>query len=236
MLETNELTKKLRALLHPKAALIAYSGEDDSYDDNYFIEVRDIDENGMMSEGRPVTVEFMNELVRGYSERHSTTPYGRIPSNMLWCDPRKGSEKYVWYNPPQKRMMFFRESLKIANAEYNLPGLIYVAGESWLNIYAYKDKKLTEKTELYAAPFFNVTGASVCLGSAKIEKPKDLTYTNLLEYWEKKFWLTEFSHLGSEGNPTKSNLVLVTKAAKDKPFDLDELKLLNNLKLKDILK
>ena len=32
MLETNELTKKLRALLHPKAALIAYSGEDDSYE------------------------------------------------------------------------------------------------------------------------------------------------------------------------------------------------------------
>lgn len=52
----------------------------------------------------------------------------------------------------------------------------------------------------------------------------------------KKFWLTEFSHLGGGGNPTKSNLVLVTKAAKDKPFNLDELKPLNKLKLKDILK
>lgn len=59
---------------------------------------------------------------------------------------------------------------------------------------------------------------------------------NLLEYWEKKFWLTEFSHLGGGGNPTRSNLILVTKAAKDKPFNLDELKPLNNLKLKDILK
>lgn len=49
---------------------------------------------------------------------------------------------------------------------------------------------MTEKTELYAALFFNVTGANVCLDSAKI----------------------------------------------DKPFDLDELKPLNNLKLKDILK
>ena len=39
----------------------------------------------------------------------------------------------------------------------------------------YKDKKLTEKTGLYAAPFFNVTGANVCLGSAKIDKPRDLT-------------------------------------------------------------
>lgn len=239
MLETNELTRKLRMLLHPRAVLIAYSDEESgsqSHDGSYFVEVREIDENGVMGEGRPVTVEFMNELVRGYSEKHSITPYGRIPSNLLWCDPRKGSEKYIWYNPPQKRMMFFKEELNIENAEYHLPGIIYVAGESHLCVYAYKDKKPDDKTDLYAAPFFNVTGASVCLGSARIEKPKDLTYTNLLDYWEKKFWLTEFSHFGGDGNPTKSNLVLVTKAAKDKPFDLEELKPLRNLKLKDILK
>ena len=239
MLETNELTQKLRTLLHPRAALIAYSGEkDNSYasDNSYFVEIRDIDDNGMMGEGRPVTVDFMNELVRGYSESHSTTPYGRIPPNMLWCDPRKGSERYIWYNSPQKRMMFFKESLQVENAKYNLPGVIYVAGGSSLSIYAYKDKKLTEKTELYAAPFFNVTGANVCLGSAKIDKPRDLTYKNLLEYWEKKFWLTEFSHLGGGGNPTRSNLILFSKAAKYNPFNLDELKPLNNLKLKDILK
>lgn len=239
MLETNELTRKLRMLLHPRAALIVYAQENDNhnvYDNSYFVEVREIDESGIMGEGRPVTVEFMTELVRGYSERHSSTPYGKIPSNMLWCDPRKGSEKYIWYNPPRKRMMFFKEALKIENAEYHLPGVIYMVEGSHLNIYAYKDKCLTEKTDLYAAPFFNVTGESVCLGFAKIEKPKDLTYDRLLEYWERKFWLTEFSHLGGNGNPTKSNLVLVTKAAKDKPFNLEELKPLKNLKLKDILR
>lgn len=70
MVETNELTRKLRTLLHPRAALIVYAEENDNHstdDDGYFIEVRDIDENGTMGEGRPVTVEFMNELVRGYS-------------------------------------------------------------------------------------------------------------------------------------------------------------------------
>lgn len=83
MIETNELTRKLRMLLHPRAALIVYAQENNSHsmnDNSYFIEVRDIDESGRMGEGRPVTVEFMNELVRGYSESHSTTPYGRIPS------------------------------------------------------------------------------------------------------------------------------------------------------------
>ena len=239
MIETNELTRKLKTMLHTQAAFIVYAEESDRYNtdyNGYFVEVRDIDENGIMGEGRPVTVEFMNELLRGYSESHSATPYGRIPSNLLWFDPRKGSEKYIWYNPPQKRMMFFHDVLKIESAEYNLPGIIYEAGESRLNVYAYKDAELTDKTALFAAPFFNVTKASVCLGSAKIERPKDLNYTNLLEYWEKKFWLTEFSHLGGGGNPTKSNLVLVTKAAKNKPFYLDDLKPLNNLKLKDILR
>ena len=233
MIETNELTRTLKTLLIPKAALIAYASENER---NFFLEVRDIDDRGNMTEGRPVTLEFMNELVKGYSERHSSTPYGKIPSNLMYCDSRKGSERYVWYNPPGKRMMFFIPGLEIENAEYNLPGIIYETNGNSLNVYACKGKVLTDETELYTAPFFNVTGASVCLGSAKIEKPKNLTYENLLEYWEKKFWLTEFSHLGGGGNPTKSNLVLVTKAAKDKPFDLEELKPLRNLKLKDILK
>lgn len=232
-METNKLTKEINDILHPRVALIAYASREG---ESFFVEAREIDGKGKMGEGVPVTVEFMNELVRGYSEHRSNTPYGRIPSNMLWCDSRKGSEKYVWYNPPRKRMMFFKESLKVENAEYNLPGIIYETNGNSLNVYACKGKVLTDETELYTAPFFNVTGASVCLGSAKIEKPKNLTYENLLEYWEKKFWLTEFSHLGSGGNPTKSNLVLVTKAAKDKPFDLEELKPLRNLKLKDILK
>ena len=45
-----------------------------------------------------------------------------------------------------------------------------------MNIYAYIDKELKPETELYAAPFFNVTGSSVCLGSAKIDKPTEITY------------------------------------------------------------
>ena len=232
-MDTNKLTKQINTMLHPRAALIAYSTDGG---DTYFLEVRSIDNEGAMSEGRPVTVDFINELIKGYSERHSSTPHGRRPTNMLWSDTRKGYEKYIWYNPPQKRMMFFKESLHIENAEYNLPGVIYEVRDERMNIYAYIDKELKPETELYAAPFFNVTGSSVCLGSAKIDKPTEITYDKLLEYWEKKFWLTEFSHLGGNGNPTKSNLVLVTKAAKDAPFNLEELKPLKNLKLKDILR
>ena len=237
MFETNQLTKEITDMLVPHAALIAYSTEEKTHagDRRYFLELREIDSQGNMTEGKPVTVEFMNELVRNYSETHSGTPHGRLPSNLLYADIRKGSERYVWYNPPGKRMMYFVSGLGIENSEYNLPGIIYEARGTRLDVYAYKEERPGIETALYAAPLFNVTGSSVCLGSARIEKPRELTYANLLEYWERKFWLTEFSHLGSHGNPTKSNLVLVTKAARDKPFDLKELKPLKNLKLKDIL-
>ncbi|GAB6010437.1 PRTRC system protein B, partial [Dysgonomonas reticulitermitis] len=40
--------------------------------------------------------------------------------------------------------------------------------------------------------------------------------------WEKKFWLSEFSHLGGDSNPTKNNLVTVTKNMTDS-FDYSEL-------------
>jgi len=230
----NKITEELKSLLRPKAALIAYEGEN-ARSHQYFLELRNIDEKGVMGEAMPVTFSFMNEIAANYSEAHSGIPNGRLPENLLYADTRKGSEKYIWSNPPRKRMMYFVKNLCIENTEYHVPGIIYVAKESSLAVYAYKDMKLTDNTELFAAPFFNTSSQSVCLGIAKLQKPTNPTYSELLEYWEKKFWLTEFSHLGGGGNPTKSNLVLVTKSAKDEKFNTDELKSLNK-KLKDILK
>ena len=69
MIDSNELTRKIKTPLNPKAALIAYASENDR---NFFLEIREIDDRGNMTEGRPVTLEFMNTLVKGYSERHST--------------------------------------------------------------------------------------------------------------------------------------------------------------------
>ncbi len=67
-MDTNKLTKQINTMLRPRAALIAYSTDGG---DTYFLEVRNIDNEGVMSEGRPVTVDFINELIKGYSERHS---------------------------------------------------------------------------------------------------------------------------------------------------------------------
>lgn len=231
----NELTKNLTSILRPCAALIAYRTEEE-YAHKYYLELRPIDKAGRMREARPVTYDFMNELSHSYAESHSGTPYGVVPQNLLYADTRKGSERYVWYDPPQRRRMYFRKSLAIENGEYNLPGVIYVVQDDKLEIYAYKGaERPAAQTELFLAPFFNVTGASVCLDTAALQKPTDLSYVQLLEYWEKKFWLTEFSHQGGNGNPTRSNLVSVTKAAHYTAFDLGELKPRNKT-LKQLLR
>lgn len=231
----NELTRNITSVLTPRAALIAYSHT--GYGKEiYHLELREIDERGEMGEARPVTYDFLNELTHGYAAEHNGVPYGVIPPNMLYADGRYGHMRYIWYDPPRKRMMYFGKSLGIENGEYNMPGIIYEASGTTLNVYAYKgNEPPAGKTELYAAPFFNVTRERVCLGSARAEKSADLSYDGLIKYWERIFWMSEFSHLGGAGNPTKSNLVLVTKASQKTPFDDDELKPLN-VKLKNLLK
>ena len=195
----NEMTKQIQQIMYPKAALIAYECEtaDFSRPQNY-LELRPINERGRMGAGIPVTYEFMNSLTESYTEGMNGTPHGRIPPNMLLCDPRKGHEKYIWYNPPQKRKMYFQSCLHITDGT------------------------------------FNVTGADVCLGNSALEKPLDTDFSGFQEYWEKRFWLSEFSHLGGSRNPTRSNLVSVTEKARENPFDYSDLKP-SGKKLKDIL-
>lgn len=81
---------------------------------------------------------------------------------MLLCDSRKGRERYIWYNPPQKRKMYFQDGLHITDGTFNVPGVIYVVERECMDIHAFKGAIPEERTELYLAPFFNVAGANVC--------------------------------------------------------------------------
>mgnify|MGYP000021453832 FL=1 len=229
----NKLTEEITSLLRPQAALIAYHCPESHND--YYLEMREI-ENGKMGAGRPVSCEFMNNISSNYSQSYTGTPFGSIPKTMLYTDTRKGQEKYIWFNAPGKRMMYFDKELHIENAEYNVPGVIYVVKNNALSMYAFKNRRPADDTALFLAPFFNTSSTDVCLGTARLQIPKNLTYADLITHWEKRFWQSEFSHLSNEGNPTVHNLVLVTKAARTQPFDLNELKPIANKTLKQLYK
>ena len=231
----NELTKEMQEIMVPEAALIAYSSRHERYSrESYYLELRPIDGNGRMSAAIPVTYGFVNTLLESFSVEIAGTPHGRIPGNLLWCDTRKGNEKYVWYNPPARRHMFFHGQLNIEEGEFNMPGIIYKVQADRLDVFAFKGDMPDEKCELYLAPYFNVTGPAVCLGSSKLERPQNPSFAEWLAHWEKLFWMSEFSHLGANGNPTRSNLVLVMENARNRSFDYEELIPMNKT-LKDIL-
>ena len=222
-LNANILTEEIMAMLVPKVALVAYENETDR-GDKYYLEMRTIGEDGTMGAGTPVTYEFLREISENYTGKNTSTPSGPVPANLLYADTRKGCEKYIWYNPPRKRKMYFSEQLGLPDGEYHVPGVIYEAGENSLSIYAFKDDVPGPDTKLYDGPFFNTTKGSVCLGSSSLKRPSSPTYGQIMEYWEDRFWRTRFTHLGAGGNPTKGNLVLLTQQSAHKPFDTNWLK------------
>ena len=215
----NELTNKLQQLMVPKAALIAYEYRENRYGNGmHYLELHPINDRGRMEAAMPVTYEFMDSLMESYTDDRRNVPH----------------ERYIWYNPPGKRKMFFAGSLNIPDGTFHVPGVIYKVSGDRLDIFSYKGEKPAENSPLFLAPFFNVTGSSACLGNAVLPPPEDMTFSKLLEYWEKRFWLSEFSHLGGSRNPTGSNLVSVTEKARANPFDENELKPMNK-QLKDLL-
>lgn len=222
-------------LMQPTAALIAYTCEDDYQRNEYFLESRSIGSNGVMGAGKPVSNSFIKKLLENFSlEASSSIPHGVLPKSMLYAGMQ--NEKYAWYSPPCRKYLYFKNGLDIPNGEYALPGLVWVVRKNTLSLYAYKSKRLTPKTPLHAAPFFNVSpeDGHVCLGNAKLELPEKLSFNAFIKYWEDKFFFSEFSHILG-GNPTRNNLVLVMKKGKE-IFDNDELVPIKKLKLKDIIK
>jgi len=230
----NKLTEEITRSMHPAAALIAYQSKNEYGNTEHYLEFRNISDKGMMGAGKPVSLSFIQSLIERFSVKSNSIPHGEIPKELWFADSRE--EKYIWHRPPCKKYMYFKKDLNIPNGTYAIPGLVWMVKRETLYLFAYRSKRLSSDTQLYSAPFFNVRANSgdVCLGNAKLKKPEDLTFLNFLNYWEAKFFLSEFSHLLGN-NPTKHNLVLVLKHSTD-VFDNEELKPVKKLKFNDLLK
>ena len=228
----NKLTGRLIRTMQPTAALVVYTCEGGYYDDKYYLEIRGVNSAGLMEAGKPVSLKFMQSLVENFSDKTSSAPHGEIPQGMLYADVR--NEKYVWRRPPCRKYLYFKSELNIPNGYYCLPGLVWMARGNSLFLFAYRAKRLSHDTQLYAAPCFNVNpkDGSVCMGNAKVITPVKNDFKTYIQCREERFFLSEFSHvLGN--NPTRSNLVLVVKNSTEK-FDDSELLPIKNLKLKKI--
>ena len=215
--------------LTPKMAIIVYN----SNDNHYYLEEREIRE-GRMCAGIPLTEKKIADIIDTLAKYDGVElVHGRIPECLLYADSRAGHEKYVWYRKPEKHRLYFSKNLGIEDGEMWVPGLVWVLKNGKLSMYAYKGRK---PGKLYCAPFFNVYPDYVCLGSAKAEAPKEMTYEAIIAYYEELFWNSAFSHLGG-GNPVKGNLSMITKNCIKTGCRFPEEELVPvKVKLEDLLK
>lgn len=184
MNDMNELTNKLQQLMVPKAALIAYEYRENRYGNGmHYLELHPINDRGRMEAAMPVTYEFMDSLMESYTDDRRNVPHGKIPANMLWCDTRKGHERYIWYNPPGKRKMFFAGSLNIPDGTFHVPGVIYKVSGDRLDIFSYKGKN-RRKTARFSSPLSSMSRVAVPVWETPCCPPEDMTFSKLLEYWE----------------------------------------------------
>lgn len=228
----SEFSDLLKSRLQPTDAIIFYKptmkvgGKEGS-----FVEHRPIEE-GQLGAGKPLEIDTLAKIMKTvskYVHRNTAlvTLHGRVPSNLLYTNTSMESHKLIWWRGPEQRMMYFSDSLGIENGKMWVPGLIYVASGRKLSVYAFKGSK--PKDTLYMAPFFNVyNDGGICLGSAKVKKPKENTFENWIAYWEDMFWKSEFAAIIAS-NPVRKNLAVVTKEciATGKPFPTNELVKIN---------
>lgn len=233
----NKITENLTACVKPELAVIVYRYKPIEGESSYYLERRDIDDSGKMGAGVPLTEDCISGIAKSFSSTDRLIVHGEIPANMLYADCRPGREKYVWYRKSEKRYIYFIDNLGIPSGSIFIPGLVYKVENRALYVFSYVSKRLTSKTQLYRAPFFNVyTDGKICLGSARVKKSQECTYSGIMEYWEDIFWKSEFSHLLGT-NPVRSNLSSLYKILvnTDKEFPVKEL-LKEKIKVGGLLK
>lgn len=235
----NDITENFGTLYHPKSALVFY--ETIGTNTDVYVEHFDMDSNGTPINAHPLTVKEANALAKALKtdEENSKAflkPKGILPTNILHINPsEKGT--VLWYTKAQQRQLYFVDSLGISNGKAQVPPMLWLANKNILTVFALaNDRRPTEKTPLYYAPFFNIyEKGNVCMGTVSIDIKNSASVEEFIQAWEHYFFNSYFSHSLCE-NLTKKNILTLWKDLinTDKPFPKEVLKK-NNKTLKNLL-
>lgn len=241
MKNNHNIATDLGKMYEPKSALVIYQTRE-PYNTETYVEYFDMDNNGIPINAHPLSVREAENLAKtlktkAQREKAYLQSQGLLPKNILQIKlDRNGT--VIWFSKPQKRQLFFIESLGIPNGFAHMPTLLWKATANSISVYALKtNRRPTANTPLYYAPFFNVyEDGNVCMGTVEIEMQKAECLEDFITEWEEHFFNSYFSHLLGNYCPIKSNIVSLWKELinTDKPFPINELKK-NNRILKDLL-
>lgn len=236
-----DVMENIGILYHPKTALVFYEAKGTNAE--VYVEYFDMDRNGNPINAHPLTVkeaQYLSKALDTTKERNKAFLKSKslIAANILYTDPSENGFA-MWFTKATSKNLFFIDGLNISNGVASVPALLWIASKQKLYIYALKsDRKPTESTPLYHAPFFNVyADGNVCMGSVDVNIRKSASLEEFTAAWETYFFNSYFSHLMQNHNPIQGNCVSLWKTLRKtgEPFPKDVLKKVDRT-IKNILR
>ena len=237
-----DITQSFGTLYHPTTALVFYQNDERNKDT--YVEYFDINKNGNPINAHPLTEREAKELVKALTintqkekSQDFLKPKSILPTNILQINPNENGS-VLWFTKSMKRQLFFTENLEIPNGTAEVPAMLWLANKRSLKIFALSsNRRPTEKSELFYAPFFNVyENGNVCMGTVDVHIQNSTSLEEFIEKWEDYFFNSYFSHLMNEHNPINGNCVSLWKSLinTEKQFPKEALKNANRT-LKNLL-
>lgn len=241
MKNTIDLTENFGTLYHPISALVFYGSKGTKSD--MYVEHFEMDKNGNPINAHPLTEREAKVLARALQvEKDRDSAYlksnGILPTNILHINSNKDKGAVLWYTKAQQRHLYFVDGLEIPNGKSYLPPMVWYANKKSLFVFALKsDRRPTEKTILYYAPFFNIyENGNVCMGTVSVAIKNSASVEDFTSAWEDYFFNSYFSHLMQNHVPIKGNCTTHWKMLikTGEPFPKEILKK-NNRTIKDLV-
>lgn len=211
-----DITENFGTLYHPKSALVFY--ESKGLSKETYVEHFDVDSNGTPVNAHPLTEREAEALAKALTtEKQKQSaflkPVGILPTTILHINPDRDKGAVIWYTKSQKRPLYFIEGLGIPSGQGFVPAMVWQATKNSLRVFALlSNRRPTDKTILYYAPFFNIyEDGRVCMGSVNINIKESSCVEEFTKAWEDYFFNSYFSHLMGENSPVKGNCVSLWK-------------------------
>jgi len=176
---------KLAKHHHPKSLILTY--------DSGLIEHRRVKNDGSVGSAKPLYQNTINKLF-GHLHGHSVLKQfkGIIPENVLYMN--NVTETLAWYYPKMIHPLIFNN--KKWNDDYALPMLLFKCKGNHLSVFAIKGNK--PDSLLYIAPFANITGSGVCMGTASLNTGRHKYFEDVMSEVHNKFFNSKFTHAMEE--------------------------------------
>ena len=213
-----DITQDFGTLYHPTTALVFYQNDERNIET--YVEHFDLDENGNPINAHPLTEREAKKLAKALATKtqrkknqNFLKPKGVLPTHILHINPSENGSA-LWYTKSMNRQFYFTENLEIPNGRAEVPAMLWLANQRSLKVFALpNNRRPTEKTELFYAPFFNVyENGNVCMGTVDVHIQNSTSLEEFTTKWEDYFFNSYFSHLMNEHNPINGNCVSLWKS------------------------